>query len=874
MKTKLFTFFVALFATTCLWAYDFQSGDLYYNITNSSEPYTVEVTYGSSNCSGSVTIPEIVTYNDTTYNVTSIGDRAFADCSALTSVTIPNSVTSIASNAFLGCEALKKTNYTGDVAGWCDLEFENIYSNPIYYSHNFYINDQEIKDVVIPNTVDSIHKYAFYDCSSLTSISIPNSVTSIGSSVFYNCCFLKKDFINNSSLDAEKYNYWGALVGDIEEDGLIISGTTVVWGRKHLTDVTIPNYITNIGDYAFYNCSALTSVTIGENVTSIGDDAFYDCSALTSVTIPNSVTSIGRLAFYECTSLTSIAIGNGVISIGYDAFTNTGLYKNETNWENGVLYIDNCLIETRNYKLESYIIKDNTRLIADYAFNSCISLTSVTIPSSVRSIGTRSFSMCWSLSSITIPNGVVNIGEMAFYECPITSVTIPNSVKSIEEQAFRSCSALNSILVESGNSTYDSRNGCNAIIETATNTLIAGCQNTIIPNSVTSIGRSAFKGCSSLTTITIPNSVSNIGSEAFGGCSSLTSVFVESLIPPKCNFYSFPQLPSLVCYIPCGTKELYKQTYPWDRLQISHYEEYSPLIYAGICGSNVTWEYNHGEISVQGTGQLIGDCMPWEPLIDSITSVNIANGITHIPENAFADCKKLTKITLPNSLEEIGKDAFANCRLLYDIYCYATMPPLAVESSFTNYNAYVYIPCESQRYYQADMVWSEFKNMQCISSENVSTDGVVITPTTNDVTITWPTENNAETYTIVIKKGDEVFCKLTFNADGQLLNIAFAPARDGNNHGAQYAEQAVNGYRFTVTGLDEGICYTYNIDVKDATNKTIKSYSGEFTTETLTAVENTYSQLPVGNSHKTIHNGQLLIVRDGKTYNAQGILIN
>ena len=958
MKTKLFTFFVALFATTCLWAYDFQSGDLYYNITNSSEPYTVEVTYGSSNCSGSVTIPEIVTYNDTTYNVTSIGDRAFADCStltsitipnsitsigsdafwgcealkktnytgdvagwcdlefenicsnpicyshnlyindqeikdlvipntvdsihyyafyncsALTSVTIPNSVTSIASNAFLGCEALKKTNYTGDVAGWCDLEFENIYSNPIYYSHNFYINDQEIKDVVIPNTVDSIHKYAFYDCSSLTSISIPNSVTSIGSSVFYNCCFLKKDFINNSSLDAEKYNYWGALVGDIEEDGLIISGTTVVWGRKHLTDVTIPNYITNIGDYAFYNCSALTSVTIGENVTSIGDDAFYDCSALTSVTIPNSVTSIGLLAFYECTSLTSIAIGNGVISIGYDAFTNTGLYKNETNWENGVLYIDNCLIETRNYKLESYIIKDNTRLIADYAFNSCISLTSVTIPSSVRSIGTRSFSMCWSLSSITIPNGVVNIGGMAFFECPITSVTIPNSVKSIEEQAFRSCSALNSILVESGNSTYDSRNGCNAIIETATNTLIAGCQNTIIPNTVTSIGRRAFQGCSSLTTITIPNSVSNIGSEAFGGCSSLTSVFVESLIPPKCNFYSFPQLPSLVCYIPCGTKELYKQTYPWDRLQISHYEEYSPLIYAGICGSNVTWEYNHGEISVQGTGQLIGDCMPWEPLIDSITSVNIANGITHIPENAFADCKKLTKITLPNSLEEIGKDAFANCRLLYDIYCYATMPPLAVESSFTNYNAYVYIPCESQRYYQADMVWSEFKNMQCISSDNVSTDGVVITPTTNDVTITWPTENNAETYTIVIKKGDEVFCKLTFNADGQLLNIAFAPARDGNNHGAQYAEQAVNGYRFTVTGLDEGICYTYNIDVKDAANKTIKSYSGEFTTETLTAVENTYSQLPVGNSHKTIHNGQLLIVRDGKTYNAQGILIN
>ena len=767
----------------------------------------------------------------------------------------------------------------------------------MYYSHNFYINDQEIKDLVIPNTVDTIHNYAFNYCYSLTSITIPNSVTSIGSLGFYNCCFLKKDFINNSSLDAEKYNYWGALVGDIEEDGLIISGTTVVWGRKHLTDVTIPNYITTIGEYAFYNCSTLTSVTIGENVTSIGNRAFYDCSALTSITIgnsvtsignyafnncssltsitiPNSVTSIGNCAFNNCSSLTSITIGNSVTSIGYGAFEYTGLYNDEANWENGILYIDRCLIESKNYSIESCTIRNDTRLIADYAFEIHHSLTSVTIPNSVISIGKRAFYLCWALSSVTILDGVVNIGELAFCECPITSVTIPNSVKNIEEQAFCGCSSLISIVVESGNSTYDSRNGCNAIIETATNTLIAGCQNTIIPNSVTSIGRRAFKYCSSLTTITIPNSVSNIGLEAFGNCTSLTSVFVESLIPPKSEYYSFPKLPSLVCYIPCGTKELYEQTYPWDRLQISHYEEYSPLIYAGICGSNVTWEYNHGEISIQGTGQLIGDCMPWEPLIDSITSVNIANGITHIPENAFADCKKLTKITLPNSLEEIGKNAFANCRLLYDIYCYATMPPLAVESSFTNYNAYVYIPCESQRYYQADMVWSEFKNMQCISSDNVSTDGVVVTPTTNDVTIIWPTESNAETYTIVIKKDDEVFCKLTFNADGQLLNIAFAPARDGNNHGAQYAEQAVNGYRFTVTGLDEGICYTYNIDVKDAANKTIKSYSGEFTTETLTAVENTYSQLPVGNSHKTIHNGQLLIVRDGKTYNAQGILIN
>jgi hypothetical protein len=119
--------------------------------------------------------------------------------------------------------------------------------------------------------------------------------------------------------------------------------------------------------------------------------------------------------------------------------------------------------------------------------------------------------------------------------------------------------------------------------------------------------------------------------------------------------------------------------------------------------------------------------------------------------------------------------------------------------------------------------------------EDVTTNDVVVTPGTNDVTITWPTEGNADTYTIVIKKGYDVFCTLTFNKDGQLLNIAFAPGRDGNRP-AQYAEQAVNGYRFTVTNLESGTKYGYNIDVKDASNKTIKSHSGEFTTQSTMAV--------------------------------------
>ena len=188
--------------------------------------------------------------------------------------------------------------------------------------------------------------------------------------------------------------------------------------------------------------------------------------------------------------------------------------------------------------------------------------------------------------------------------------------------------------------------------------------------------------------------------------------------------------------------------------------------------------------------------------------------------------------------------------------------------SLQNYNVNLYVPCNYLDNYKYDRVFGSFRYIQCIDSEDVTTNDVVVTPGVNNVTITWPTEGNADTYTIVIKKGNEVFCTLTFNAEGQLLNIAFAPGRDGNHRGAQYAEQAGNGYRFTVTGLEEGTHYAYNIDVRDAANKTIKSHTGEFTTESMTAVENITTNN--ANIQKIIRNGQLLILRDGVEYTIMG----
>ena len=305
-------------------------------------------------CTGltSITIPD---------SVTSIGGSAFSSCTGLKSVTIPDSVTSIGSYAFDNCTGLKGV-YITDIAAWCNIKFDGYVSNPLYYAHNLYLNNQLVTDLVIPDSVTSIGSWAFSRCTGLSSVAIPDSVTSIGGYAFSRC--------------------------------------------TGLSSVTIPDSVTSIEHLAFHDCTGLTSVTIPDSVTSIGSYAFWGCTVLTSVTIGNSVTSIGEGAFSDCTELKDVYITDiaAWCNIKFDDYSSNPLYYAHN------LYLNNQLVT-------DLVIPDSVTSIESYAFWGCTGLTSVTIPNSVTSIGSYAFLECTGLASITIPDSVTSIGYGAFDDC-------------------------------------------------------------------------------------------------------------------------------------------------------------------------------------------------------------------------------------------------------------------------------------------------------------------------------------------------------------------------------------------------------------------------------------------------------------------------
>ena len=281
---------------------------------------TAMVTSGSSKYTGSVTIPETITYNGVTSSVKYIDDLAFEDCSDLTSVTISSSISYIGRSVFRNCPSLISIIVD---SGNTIYDSRNDCNAIIATSTNTLIGG--CKNTIIPNGVTSIGNSAFYDCSGLPFVTIPNSVTSIGEKSFENCSGLKTITIGNSvtSIGDGAFRGCSGLTSVTIPNSVTSIGSSAFRDCVGLTSVEIPNSVTEMGVKTFQGCTRLTSVTIGNSVTSIGRRVFSDCSALTSVTLPNSVTEIGTSAFQDCSSLTSVICkATSVPSTSYDAFYN------------------------------------------------------------------------------------------------------------------------------------------------------------------------------------------------------------------------------------------------------------------------------------------------------------------------------------------------------------------------------------------------------------------------------------------------------------------------------------------------------------------------------------------------------------------------
>ena len=849
---------------------DLSQDGLHYEITSLVEPYTVAVVDADADIT-MATIPETIEYYGTTFAVTSIGYSAFSYCSSLVAVSIPNSVTSIEDGAFYKCPSLTSivwnaTNYTSSASS-----VFNYIVAPQITSFSFgdsvkhipaYLCDrmENLQSVVIPNSVASIGEGTFYGCSSLTSITIPNSVTSVGGRAFESCYSLTSITIPNSITSIKERTFYGC---------------------SSIASITIPENVTSIGSNAFYGCSSITSITIPENVTSIGIDAFSNCSSLTSVIwnvinyqssalsafsddVSTQITSfifgdsVKFIPSYLCanmSALTSIIIPNGVDSIGEAVFGNCKELSSIVVDENNSKYDsrDNCnaIIETETNIIiagcKTTVIPTSIATIGDYAFYNSLWLTSLVIPNTITTIGNYAFKDCTNLTSITIPNSVTTIGNYSFQNCVgITSVTIPSSVTKIKYGPFAGCVALSSIIVDKNNTTFDSRENCNAIIETETNTLIAGCKNTIIPNGVTCLQYGAFYDCKDLTSIQLPNTITTIENDVFRGCSQLTSIAIPSSVS------SIERQPFWECYA---------------------------LSSISVDSDNPTYDSrdNCNAIIETSTNTLIAGC-PTTIIPTSVTSIGsgafqtqhhltsitIPNGVTNIGYSAFDNCHNLTSVTMGNTITNIEDYAFWMCYSLDTMKCYTAVPPKCTNSSFLmGTPSTVYVPCSSLEAYKSHEIWGKL-NIQCLEDLTPSEpqETIIYHPTEYGAICEggeyyWRgmmiTETGSYTYEEIVEDENYIYHYI-HTLELQVIvpplpDTIVVEAYDSYEwHGVVYTESGTYVY--------EDYCY------QEILHLTIIPSPG-------TAVDNMQTDSD-HSAQKILRDQQILILRDGKTYTIMG----
>lgn len=689
--------------------------------------------------------------------------------------------------------------YTHEMIDGAFLDRTDILELKIYsvasIPNNAFKNCSNMKTFEYSGICDSIGEYAFYNASSLETIDI-TKITSIGKYAFYGAASIKSLEINENISTIKEYAFHGMTsITSLKLPNKLSSVYThAFYGMESLTTLELPESLYSIGSHAFYGLKSLTKLTLPKKLNSIGSYSFAEMNLITEIIVPDSVKEIGEGAFYECNNLESITLpfiggsktGKSDYDIdrkfgfifGYekaDAYTMSGMTDGTTFYDK----TNSRLSYSKNAGVAKYIVCSDTKgtpympegttwqhsyystyksgyyYLTSYYYFIPKSLKNVTITTCY--FGDSAFVNCSNIETISLPEDsqyTQSISNYEFYNCSsLKEIYIPKYITNVYSNALSGCSSLEKIVVSPENTYFDSRDNCNAIIETNTNTLLFGCKNTVVPSSVTKIADNAFLNINSLTNIVVPNNVTSIGINAFKGCNSLNSITVAyvgsavdknnylgyffgaetyldnaSSVPASLEkvvitqgsniadnmFYGVSGLKEVI--IPnsveniginvfAGCSSLTKLSVPFIGSTIDSTEtNFLAYLFGGASYSNLS--------VIPTTLQTVIISSPTSKVGDnvfnscsSLTNVILPTELTSIGQTAFYNCNSLEEISIPASVTSIGFEAFKNCTSLTKTTCAGIENWLKIEfdnSQYSNPLAY------SHKLYEGD---EEFKEL-------------------------------------------------------------------------------------------------------------------------------------------------------------------
>ncbi len=623
-------------------------------------------------------------------SVEKIGENAFSYNRNLSSIVIPESLKEVGNNAFSESKYIEKI-YITDMAKWCGIQFGNPYSNPLIYCYNLYsqnnkncylyLNGIPVLDLVIPETVDTISKYAFLNYTHLKSVTLHDGVKAIREDAFY-------------GTDS---------MGDV-----FVSGADV-WLNIDFESAT-------------------------SNPLSCGDNPklYFNGELVTSVNIPERVTEIKSYTFYDCTTLETIEVHENINKIGASAFYNTGFYNNTENWENNILYIGDYLVAV-NYNISGDCeIKEGTKAIAAQAFSGKSGVTAVKIPDSVTEIAYRTFYICSGLTSVDFGKGVKIIGDEAFYDCTnLTSFTINDDIERIGVRAFYGCSlsdfplCLGDNIAYIGDEAFSNCVGISSVRIKGNDAEIGenafnGCTGitTVVLDGIKTVGERAFSGCTGIESVQLIN-IKTFSEYAFSGCSSLINLDLGTQLKqiPHGAFYGNTLLenvdfPETLEYI--GTdafrdcKSLSELNIGRNISYIGDYAFYdcegitSIEIYSTILDTDVTTFLSCSNVKKLHLDTQVAVNKINVSIFDNLEDLTLGEAVTEIPANSFSYGDFIT-VTIPKSVTKIGDDAFNECPNLSIVY-YGGSP--------SNWNA-IYIGANNDYLLNAEIIFAEHDHESC-----------------------------------------------------------------------------------------------------------------------------------------------------------------